>query len=367
MAKAACTVSLELNDIISPIGEDAPCGVDIRNDPQHRDIYYKVKDARNLARSIERNVAPREPLRLAQEWHDVNDLGVQILTSISKDIEVLAWLAEAQIRINGYAGLRDVFYASESLVKRHWKDIHSISDGAVEDKMAPLAGLNGVSGEGTLIQAIRLAPLVPSAGFAHHTLWDYQLAQRSGEEERWGMLHDAAAEAGGTAMAAHLASLTECIDIFDTLVATLDALCGELAPPSANTRNTLLEAAAAIRALAGLDEEASLSPLPPMEGNESGLASGDDSILLPQRTSHATAIGSREEAFMILLSVARYFRGAEPHSPLSLALETLVRRGRMNFSELLAELLPEPQARKAVLAAAGIQPQADDKENSAHG
>jgi len=60
--------------------------------------------------------------------------------------------------------------------------------------------------------------------------------------------------------------------------------------------------------------------------------------------------------FELLVAVARYFRRTEPHSPISLAIETLVRRGRMDFSELLAELLPEQQARNAVLTAAGIQP-----------
>ncbi|MNT59519.1 hypothetical protein D3C72_1970390 [compost metagenome] len=67
-------------------------------------------------------------------------------------------------------------------------------------------------------------------------------------------------------------------------------------------------------------------------------------------------ISSRDEAFETLLSVARYFRRTEPHSPISLSIETLVRRGRMDFSELLAELLPETQARNAVLTAAGIKP-----------
>nr|WP_082766186.1 type VI secretion system protein TssA [Paramesorhizobium deserti] len=348
---------------MAPVGEDAPCGVNIRNDPEHRDIYYRIKDARNLARGIERTITPGEPLRLAQEWHEVSDLGKQILVSASKDIEVLAWLAEAQIRINGYAGLRDVFQASTFLLERYWDDIHSISNNPVEDKLAPLSGLNGVSGEGTLIQALRLAPLVPGAGFAQHTLWDYQLAQRIGEEERLEALHHAAAEAGAEAMAAHLALVSECRAAFDALGETLGARCGEFAPPSANTRNLLLEAAAAIRMLAGLDEEISPSP---GSTAEDALPAGelDGGRGFQQSKSHAGAIASREDAFRILLSVARYFRRTEPHSPLSMALETLVRRGRMDFSELLIELLPETQIRDAVLTAAGIRPMTADKEGA---
>jgi type VI secretion system protein ImpA len=85
----------------------------------------------------------------------------------------------------------------------------------------------------------------------------------------------------------------------------------------------------------------------------------DESEAIGLRPVSAETIRSREEAFELLIAVARYFRRTEPHSPISMSIETLVRRGRMDFSELLAELLPEQHARNAVLTAAGIQPSAD--------
>jgi type VI secretion system protein ImpA len=85
----------------------------------------------------------------------------------------------------------------------------------------------------------------------------------------------------------------------------------------------------------------------------------DESEAIGLRPVSAEMIRSREEAFELLIAVARYFRRTEPHSPISMSIETLVRRGRMDFFELLAELLPEQQTRNAVLTAAGIQPVAD--------
>lgn len=299
-------------------------------------------------------------MRLASEWHDVNNFGLQVLGEISKDVEILAWVAEAQVRLNGFAGLRDLFSACCSLFEEHWDDVHSVDISDIEEKVAPFAGLNGVSGEGTLIQAIRLAPLVPGAAFARLTLWDYQLAQRAGEGERREMLYDEAGEAGMSAMTEHLATVTGCIDAFDRLVAILDERCGDAAPPSSNTKNVLLEAAAAIRVLAGLQPEDEATAVAPALDTSSATGT--------QEAGHADAngldrtpraINSRDDAFEVLLSVARYFRRSEPHSPISMSIETLVRRGRMDFSELLAELLPEPQARKSVLTAAGIQPKPD--------
>lgn len=351
---------LNLDAISVPLAEGGPCGVNIRIDPNFREIYYKIKDARNLARSAERNVVPGEPLSLSTEWHDVNTYGLRLLTSAGKDLEVLAWLAEAQIRINGFAGLRDTFRNSKVLIDEYWDQLHSVGTEDIEEKLAPLAGLNGISGEGTLIQAIRLAPLVPDAGYAHHTLWDFQIAQRPAETERRERLHDAAAEAGLVAMTEHLASVTECIDAFDALVASLRERCGESAPPSSNTRNVLMEAASAIRVLAGIDgeiPEKAAAEVVTVERQDTSEPVAAVPSAAPAGPRH---IGSREEAFEVLLSVARYFRRTEPHSPISLAIETLVRRGRMDFSELLAELLPEPQTRRAVLTAAGIQPKSDE-------
>ena len=346
-------LALNLVAISEPLAGSNPCGINIRNDANFREVYYKLKDARNLARSGERNVVPGEPLSLSSQWHDVGTYSLEILTSGSKDLEVIAWLAEAKIRLDGFSGLRDVFQYSLPLINDYWDDIYSVGTEDIEDKVAPLAGLNGVSGEGTLIQAIRLAPLIPDAGFAQHTLWDYQLAQRPGETDRRERLHDAATDAGLVAMTAHLETVNECIEAFDAFVAALRDRCGDDAPPSSNTRGVLQEAASAIRVLAGIGDEEAIAGQTPQNGQDDAV----DAISPAQTQSGGPqAIRSREEAFELLLSVARYFRRTEPHSPISLSIETMVRRGRMNFSELLVELLPEEQVRKAVLTAAGIQP-----------
>jgi type VI secretion system protein ImpA len=280
---------------------------------------------------------------------------LRIISSKSKDLEVLAWLAEAELRLRGFEGLRDIYLAITSLLDKYWEQFHSVGSEGLEERLAPLAGLNGIGGEGTIIQAIRLTPLVPDAKFAQHSLWDFQLSQRPNETKRRDELNQAIAEAGVSAMRAHLDRLNSCIAAFDGLVALLGARCGNEAPPSSNTHNVLLEAASAIRALAGIDQQAD-TPTSDAKPQTADANAATDKPQTLGKPLGADAIGSREEAFELLVAVARYFRRTEPHSPISLAIETLVRRGRMDFSELLAELLPEQQARNAVLTAAGIQP-----------
>lgn len=346
--------------IIHSIDESDPCGENVRLNTVSREIYYRIKDARNAARTAERAALPGDNIGTSPFWQDVSNLGLQILSSVSKDIEVLAWLAEAELRLRGFAGLRDVYLATVSLLDAHFEALHSIGDDDPEERFAPFAGLNGIGGEGTLIQAIRLTSLVPDGKFGQFSLWDFQIGQRSNEASKREELQQAVFEAGVAGMASHLQALSECISAFDRMVEILDERCGQQAPPSSNTRNALHEAASAIRVLAGIEIENVAS--------DSSVIATDEMPTTPSAASEdrprpisAEMIRSREEAFELLALVGRYFQRTEPHSPISLSIETLVRRGRMDFSELLAELLPEHNTRNAVLVAAGIQPSTDGR------
>ena len=75
----------------------------------------------------------------------------------------------------------------------------------------------------------------------------------------------------------------------------------------------------------------------------------------PLPAPSGTQINSREDAFEMLLRIAAYFRRTEPHSPIAHSLETLVRRGRLDFLALIEELIPDETTRQSVMKTAGIQ------------
>jgi type VI secretion system protein ImpA len=68
------------------------------------------------------------------------------------------------------------------------------------------------------------------------------------------------------------------------------------------------------------------------------------------------SLRGREDALRTLLQVAEYFRRNEPQSPISTSLDEIVRRAKMPFAELLAELLPDTSAWRSALISAGIKP-----------
>lgn len=60
-----------------------------------------------------------------------------------------------------------------------------------------------------------------------------------------------------------------------------------------------------------------------------------------------------------MLRIAGIFRIREPTSPLSYTLENAVRRARLSWPELLAEVMPDNNARTSVLTGLGIRPAQD--------
>ncbi len=65
---------------------------------------------------------------------------------------------------------------------------------------------------------------------------------------------------------------------------------------------------------------------------------------------------TREDMLKELGRIADYFRRTEPHSPLAYTLEEAVRRGRLTWPELLAEVVPDDGVRSAILVMLGIRP-----------
>ena len=338
-----------LEMLLMPVEEGAPGGVDLRADSGQQSLYFRLKDARTTARVNERAAeATGETSAIPTEWRTVCDLGQTILARHSKDLEVASWLVEALVRLEGFAGLELGFKLLEGLVDRYWPDLHSLDREDVAGKVSPLAVLNGIGREGTLVQPIRMVSLIPGRPFGSLSLWHHQLARRDRDGEAATAFTQNVAAAGAPALREGARAVRAALDHFLSLTARLEQICGEAAPPSSNTRNVLTEVADAYRALLG-DAPVESSPIVTEPADE---AAGDPPAALGH--DRAADIRTREQGFAELLRVAAFFRRAEPHSPISYALETLVARGRMNLVDLLDELLPDAASRTQFLQIAGI-------------
>ncbi|WP_227271925.1 type VI secretion system protein TssA [Roseobacter weihaiensis] len=306
--------------------------------------YRRLRDLRSAARDDERKQEVQDRsdrhLRVAPQWTEIAELATKLIREIGKDIEVAIWLIEAETRLNGHAGMVNAVALLTDMVTVYGRMLHPHSEDADDRPFDMISSLNGAGREGTLIQPLRLLPLVPDVPYGEACLWS---TQAGAEAETAAAL----ASAGPDAVREKLSDILAAQTAIEACDKALTELLGREAPPFSQIQEILEDSEAVLRRLADLGE----APEEAEPASESPVVETPSEVTA--QTS-AGAIRSREDAFEHLLRIARFFRHAEPHSPIADTLETLVRRGRMDFLTLIEELIPDPNARQAVMTSAGI-------------
>ncbi|MGI6853553.1 type VI secretion system protein TssA [Mesorhizobium sp. 1B3] len=374
---------IDLETLLAPISEDAPAGVDPRSDTSPNSLYYRVKDARNAARAAERS-AVEIGGPMPEEWEDVIDAAIEVLTGHAKDLEIAAWMTEGLVRRDGFAGLRDGLKAIKGIVVAFWDPCFPVIDeeDGIEGKVSAISGLSGSGAVGTLIQPIRLTPLTRGSqwNFSH---WNYEQANElekvtdpTRRQERidngavtMEQFRQSVAETSSAHFQEISETLDECLDALAEMSSTFDTVAGSDAPSTSGLRDMLEEVRSAVRhfaadklAAGGLVSGGAETALPDFASEASEAAPGEGSAVVRRINGYAT----REDALAELTRIAGYFRNTEPHSPISYTLEDAVRRARLTLPELLAELAEDPAHIQRILMAAGIKPQEDQSGASGY-
>jgi type VI secretion system protein ImpA len=125
---------LNVDELLQPIPGDNPCGADLRYDP----VYEKIKEARRQEDEVPQGQWARD-IKVA-DWPLVVKLGTEILATKSKDLQIAAWLTEALIKQEGFAGLRSGLQLITGLLDKYWDALWpAIEDGDAELRAAPLS------------------------------------------------------------------------------------------------------------------------------------------------------------------------------------------------------------------------------------
>jgi type VI secretion system protein ImpA len=160
-------------DILAPIAGENPSGIDLRYDTKLL-IYDKIREARRQDDGLAQGDWQSE--RKTANYPAVIKLAQDTLATISKDLQLAAWLTEALLATQQYAGLCQGLTLCNNLLANFWETIYPlIEDGDRELRAKPLSWMGSM-----LDLPLRSTPLV-SEGYSWFA---YQDSRKVGFEDQ---------------------------------------------------------------------------------------------------------------------------------------------------------------------------------------
>jgi type VI secretion system protein ImpA len=272
------TTSVVIDDLLDPVSADQPAGADLRWTAE----WDRIKEARRADDGlVPGNWAKKESK--AADWRLVLELALPVLRERSKDLQVAMWVAEANLKLRGFPGLREGLRLTRELLARYWdKGLYPPLEDGPQDRAGPLQWLNG-----KLVDSIVTVPITARADQGQdYSLLDLKDARDIGSESNWktedGIVDEKKKKAFEAAIAhGHIsmdmfrravketkradyekfyAEFQECYDEFAALEKTVDEKFGDAAPGLADFRSTLRELQQEISSI--LDEKRAAEPGP---------------------------------------------------------------------------------------------------------
>lgn len=349
-------INLDIKKLLSEISHENKTGLDLRH--HNSDLFQKIKDARNHARSVERKNLLPSSFSSKKEWSLVFKICVETLLSETKDIELVSILIESLLRLKGFLGLAEGFELATHLIEQYGDALHPLSGhGELQDKFSSFAQLNGWDKEGTLISPIALLPLTAETKQGAFSLWQYQQAIEFSQKNNSISVDEypnldkiilAVQETSLNFFDEIMKSISSAINYFLNLSNCLETLCGEASPPMYRIK-TQLEAC--------LSCVSSLSHYGKKSVKDDKTQSANPINLNEIRVSDQKAVvfDSRITALRAIEEASLFFRKTEPHSPIPYLLEKALLWGKMTFPDLLSELVHDEVTRRQIYQLTGIK------------
>jgi type VI secretion system protein ImpA len=344
---------IDIEALLQPISDSRPCGADLRNHP----IFIQIREARRQEENLSQGV-----------WaYDVKEadyglalkLSVEALTKRGKDLQVAAWLTEALLRREGFAGLWQGLSLIQRLLETYWDSVYPEidEDGDMDLRATPLRWAGS-----QLDSAIRSVALTR----AGHNWYQYKQSRAIPNEEAARadtsrqMAREEALADGQTPpeefdkgfestpvefFKQTYDALATLIESVETLSAWCDGKFGDDAPDFLPLRNSLEDVHTTVRVLwkekGGSEapeaegEEAFAEGLPEQQAPPAGFgepqsASGAPPAAAPRRaTGGGMEPSSQEDAVGRLLAAARYLRRENPSNAAAYLIPRMLRWGEL--------------------------------------
>ena len=282
------------------------------------------------------------------DWDKVMLISCDALARHGKDLQVAAWLLEAQIHRLGFAAIAGGLYLMTRLCEQYWDEIHPQSTDGTYDRRANIfSWINH-----KLTPILRQVPLAVDRQGQPFILADWEHARR---HERLRQADPDAIVEGpsGADLSAALSAVAgdTCADmerdVADALV-MLQHLSDILGPKLGEDAVSFTLFANVLEQARGLLEEELQRRGLPRHARPSAPPPGPPADAAPEDAPDASDAGNagpaprvirdRAEAYALLQQVASFLQETEPHSPVPCLVRRAAEWGQLSAAELYREL-----------------------------
>jgi type VI secretion system ImpA family protein len=345
----------DLDHLMAPISAEHPCGEWLR----YQGTYDQVREMRReddagLPQGIWQSELKRA------DWSAVEALCAEALVHRSKDLQLAAWLLEAWIQLDSFAGAWRGIELMRRLCSDFWDQMYPALDG--QDLAARLAPIRWVNEK--LARRLRLLRLTRPGmeSVPAYSLADWDVALRNpgdgGQQERITMakFQQSVTLTSYQWFTALRQEVLETIDRVEALDELMDEKAGKSAPGLLQFRSEASSVAQLLESMLSMTRGSGPQPVketssalalgpPPSESRPAAPQSlspaGNQADFDASHNSAPSGVGiqTRADAYRLLEEIAAFLHQNDPHSPTPYLIWRAVAWGNMHFGELLPELV----------------------------
>ena len=332
---------LPLAALLAPITAQQPAGPSLRGSP----LYGAIEKAR-------RQDDPSVPLGAWEyelkraDWGQVSTLTLQALQQ-SKDLQLVAWLLEAQINQHGFSGIAPCLILLQQLCSSFWASLYPpVEDGDVEYRANIIRWMAE-----KLLPAIKLTALIDDGNNSTYCWAHWEQAQRNAQIKTSAANRQSADSEGVTQQELNSRvsataverfqllqlNLQQALQAISELSQTLDQLFGADAPSMGSMAGLLEQILGFVDV--ELHKRGVRSPLNAAASTTADISSNAAATASSDAATTTTQAGrTRAEAYATLAETAEFLMRLEPHSPVPYLVRRATEWGSLNTVELYQEL-----------------------------
>lgn len=321
--------------LAAPVDAANPVGLPARA----TSVYRAIIEARQGDEDAQpRGVWQRQPKR--SDWPHVSLLAAAALRSQGKDLQLAAWLCEAQVHEHGLGALAPCMLLLHTLCERYWNALHPQLEQESEHEQEPEQEQQQQRGQQRepaagraniirwldqkLVPTLRLAPMIAAENGNSYTWTDWEQGVQAGDAHS--PIAAALTATPSSLLSEQRTALQDALKTIGLTQQTFDDHLGAAAP-----RLDLLSSQVSdiLRVL-----QTELQKREPATVIEPSPVPAPDAPAPPP----APRFRNRADAYACLAEAAAYLAEVEPHSPTPYLVKRAVEWGNMNTGALYQEL-----------------------------